>query len=623
MEIREQINYSLFDKIADGGPMRRTNRLILFLFLVVFTLPRAGAAADKEPFFMAREMLVKFKKGKEEKGNKEIAKIGAKLKERLSTIDVSRLKLPSNLPVEKAVKQFSKLNIVDYAEPNYIQKAVWSPSDPHYAKQWGLEKIRVTKGWGTHTGRSSTIIAIVDTGVDLDHPDLEKKLVKGYDYVDNDEAPDDVGGHGTHCAGIAAALSNNKRGVAGVCPNCSIMPVRVLGPSGGSSTDVAKGIVFAADHGAKVISLSLGSYYFSSTIQDALEHAANKGVVIVAAAGNDHVTDAHYPAYFDQSIAVGSTDSQDNQSSFSNYGPWVDVAAPGDNIYSTVPGGSYAYKSGTSMATPYVAGLAGLMFSCPGVSASKVKQAILNSAKPVGSWVKTGRIDVPGALATVGCGGSTAPPEKDPPKTDPSKGDKTPKTPPSDPGTSPEKENIQVKVKVAHGNIVSNKNKPLTSSDDNRLVLVSKRSGFSNFLDFSVEAAVEKGKSYAALSLSIEGMTDNTGNFEIHLFDWKAGAYREVSSVRFENSDKVIETTVPDATGYVNDDGRIQIKFFRKEKLWNGFEIGLDHLVVKGTEAASPPPKKGDPADGAEPEKDKGSLSDKAKKTWEKFRKKL
>ena len=265
---------------------------------VMFSSP-AAAADESEVGFVPKELLVKFKFGQNAKNRKEIQRIGAKLLEKLSEIDVSRLSLPKGLSVERAMEIMAKLNIVEFAEPNYLHRVDWSPSDARYGEQWGLKHIRTAKGWGIHTGRSSTVIAIIDTGVDLDHPDLASKIVVGYDFVDEDNLADDVGGHGTHCAGIAAAAVNNSIGIAGVCANCSIMPIRVLRSDGsGPSSNVAKGIIFAADNGAQIISLSLGTYSISSTVRDAITYAAKKNVLVIAAAGNNNTDAPHYPAFF-------------------------------------------------------------------------------------------------------------------------------------------------------------------------------------------------------------------------------------------------------------------------------------------------------------------------------------
>ncbi len=194
-----------------------------------------------------------------------------------------------------------------------------------------------------------------------DHPDLAGKVIRG-DHVDNDWDPYDGNGHGTHTAGIAAAVTNNARGIAGMAPEATIYAVRVLDESGsGTLQNVANGIIHAADNGADVINLSLGSPNDSITLKEAVDYAWNKGVVVVAAAGNDGSAQPTYPAYYSDAIAVAATDSDESKASFSNYGNWVDVAAPGVNIYSTYTDGGYASLSGTSMATPHVAGLAGLL----------------------------------------------------------------------------------------------------------------------------------------------------------------------------------------------------------------------------------------------------------------------
>jgi thermitase len=225
---------------------------------------------------------------------------------------------------------------------------------------------------------------------------LSGKVVRGYDYVDNDWDPYDGNGHGTHAAGIAAAITNNTRGIAGMAPDAKIYAVRVLDDSGsGTLQNVANGIIHAADNGADVISLSLGSPNDSITLKEAVDYAWNKGVVVVAAAGNDGSSQPAYPAYYSNAIAVAATDSDESKASFSNYGSWVDVAAPGVNIYSTYTDSSYASLSGTSMATPHVAGLAGLL-DAQGRSASEIRATIENTADPIsgtGTYWSKGRIN--------------------------------------------------------------------------------------------------------------------------------------------------------------------------------------------------------------------------------------
>jgi thermitase len=297
-----------------------------------------------------------------------------------------------------------------FAEPDFIAKAIGTPNDPSFGNQWGMTKIQAPQAWDITTGQPSIKIAILDTGVDQDHEDLAGKIVANKNYTTSGTV-DDRYGHGTHVAGIAAAATNNGIGVAGVGYNSTIMNVKVLDDTGsGYYSWVASGITWAADNGAKVINMSLGGSSSSSTLESAVNYAWGKGVVIVAAAGNSGNTARLYPGYYTNVIAVGATDSNDAKASFSTYGSWVDVAAPGVNIFSTLPNhanqiGSqnYDYLSGTSMATPYVAGLAGLVWatSC-GTSNTNVRNRIQSTADPItgtGTYWQYGRINAYKAVA--------------------------------------------------------------------------------------------------------------------------------------------------------------------------------------------------------------------------------
>ena len=247
-------------------------------------------------------------------------------------------------------------------EPDYIASVADVPNDPYFSQQWGMTKIKAPDAWSVTRGNSSIKIAILDTGIDLTHPDLMAKIVASQNFSSSTTV-DDLYGHGSHTAGIAAASIGNGIGVAGVGYNCSLMNVKVMDDSGsGYYSSIENGIIWAADNGANVISMSLGGGSDSSTLQQAVDYAWNKGVVVVAAAGNSASSSPSYPAYYTNCIAVAATDPNDALYSFSNYGDWVDVAAPG-NAYSTYLNGGYATMYGTSMSTPHVAGLAGLVFS--------------------------------------------------------------------------------------------------------------------------------------------------------------------------------------------------------------------------------------------------------------------
>ncbi|MGB7876846.1 MAG: S8 family peptidase [Anaerolineales bacterium] len=250
---------------------------------------------------------------------------------------------------------------VMYVEPNFLlQAADTIPNDPSWGIQYGLINIRAPQGWDLTTGSTTVTIAIVDTGVDYGHIDLAGKLVPGYDFVNNDASAQDDNGHGTHVAGIAAASSNNGTGVAGVSWGAHIMPVKVLNSSGGGTyANTALGVIWAVDHGAQVINMSLGGTGPSSALADTINYAHSQGAVVVAAAGNTGSNFVLYPARYPNVIAVAKTNSTNNWDG-SNYGPEIDIAAPGTLIFSTIVGG-YDYKSGSSMSTGYVSGLAAIL----------------------------------------------------------------------------------------------------------------------------------------------------------------------------------------------------------------------------------------------------------------------
>jgi subtilisin family serine protease len=255
---------------------------------------------------------------------------------------------------------------VRYAERDGIVRALYTPTDPSWGSQWNMRIISADKAWDIHKGDPAFKVAIVDTGVDYNHEDLAAHYVSGgYDWVNNDANPMDDNRHGTHCAGIAAAVMDNSLGVVGVA-QVGIWAEKVLNSLGsGSSSNVANGIIHATNGGVKVISMSLGGGS-SRALSDACAYAWNNGVLLVAAAGNNNRnidSRPSYPASYSTVVAVAATDSNDKKASYSNYGFKIEVAAPGSNILSTLPGNSYGSLSGTSMACPHAAGLAGLIWS--------------------------------------------------------------------------------------------------------------------------------------------------------------------------------------------------------------------------------------------------------------------
>ncbi len=293
------------------------------------------------------------------------------LQSQITEIDALQVSVPTGR-VAEAIVSLSDCPGVSYAEPDYlVTTADTTPNDPLLGNQYGLLAIHAPQGWDLNTGSAAVTIAILDSGVDLGHPDLAGKLVPGTDIVNNDNDPQDDNGHGTHVAGIAAAMTNNLVGVAGVSWGARIMPVKVLDAlAGGSVSNVAAGIIWAADHNADVINLSLGCGVLSCpdppvTLRNAIDYAYGKGITLVAATGNLGTNFVYYPARFPHVIAVAATDQSNTHWNLSNFGPEVDVSAPGVQIYSTFRGSIYRYLDGTSMSTAFVSGLAAILRGLP------------------------------------------------------------------------------------------------------------------------------------------------------------------------------------------------------------------------------------------------------------------
>jgi thermitase len=322
-----------------------------------------------------------------------------------------RIPVPPGEDPEALAARLRRRPDVETAEVDRPVRIAFTPNDPYYGPyQWNLPKIRAPQAWDVVTGTTGVWIAIVDTGVDYTHPDLaSSRLWLGWDFANSDNDPMDDHGHGTHVAGIAGANTNNNRGVAGVCWGCDLLAVKVLDESGvGYASWVADGIRYAADWGAAfgkrtVINLSLGSPDPSSLLADAVAYAQGKGALIVAAAGNNGRNQLFYPAAYPGVIGVAATDSSDQRASFSNFGSHVDIAAPGVSILST-EWSWYYYKSGTSMATPHVAGVAGLVWTvwCR-APATMILDILLSTARDLGDpgwdpFYGYGRVDAEAAI---------------------------------------------------------------------------------------------------------------------------------------------------------------------------------------------------------------------------------
>ena len=362
--------------------------------------------------FVPGQILVKFKPGA---GGltvqRALAAQSLSVAGDIPSIDVLKVLVKPGHELEQIAALRSDPSIL-YAEPNYVAYAVDTiPNDVHYGDQWGLSKIGAPAGWDYTTGDGNVVIAIVDSGIDLNHPDFAcpgKLTAARWNFVGNNDNPDDDYSHGTHVAGIAASCSNNHTGVAGVAWGARLMPVKVLDSTGhGDYATVAAGIIYAVDHGANIINLSLGGSGNSSTLANAVAYAYSHNRLVVAAAGNTG-GEVLYPAAYPQALAVAATDSLDQHYWASNVGPQLDIAAPGVEVYSTYPPNVYNYfypwcygryycsLTGTSMATSHVSGLAALLWSFDhGLTANRVRAVIQSTADDLG---------VPGRDDTFGYG---------------------------------------------------------------------------------------------------------------------------------------------------------------------------------------------------------------------------
>jgi len=369
--------------------------------------------------YASNEVLVKFKSSLTE--NEVASLIEIYQSERIRKIpklNVYQIQIPEHYSVEEMVYAFDRNPDVEYAEPNYIARITETPNDLLFREQYALNNtgqdlgvpgspsgtaradIKAPEGWEETKGTDATVIAILDTGIDLVHPDLQNKIISGgRDFVNDDFDASDDNWHGTHVAGIAAADTNNNEGIAGVAWNCRLLPVKVLDDEGdGFYSWIADGIRWAADEGADVISMSFGGPSEGAILREALNYAKAAGVVLVASAGNDDDS-VYYPAAYDEScIAVAATDYNDERPLWSNPGPEIDVAAPGVRILSCVPTGfwgpgsfPYGYADGTSQAAPHVAGLAALIKDLkPWLSVDEIMDIIRYTAEDVNSGSSPG-----------------------------------------------------------------------------------------------------------------------------------------------------------------------------------------------------------------------------------------
>ncbi len=329
-----------------------------------------------------------------------------------------RIKVPPGKTPQQLVELYNREPDVEYAELNYYARAFFVPNDPSYSYQWHFNDpvagINIEPAWDITAGDPAVVVAVLDTGVAYETyknfeqaPDLADTIfVQGFDFVNYDPHPNDDDGHGTHVTGTLAQSTDNALGVAGIAFNCAIMPVKVLSKRGvGSYTAIADGIYFAANNGARIINMSLGGVGDSTTLKDAVAYAYGKRLTIVCAAGNDfeYGSPPSYPAAYDQyCIAVGATRFDRTRAYYSNIGSYLDLAAPGGDVYIDQNGDGYAdgvlqqtfgtnpkdwgywFYQGTSMAAPHVSGIAALLASTGVTDPDAIREALQNTATDLG-----------------------------------------------------------------------------------------------------------------------------------------------------------------------------------------------------------------------------------------------
>jgi len=432
--------------------MRSKTIYFIFLFFILYS----GICFSEQnyPEYVEGEILVKFKSGVAEVSKQNLHIVaGTRVIGEFVNIDVQRLKLPEGTKVKEAIKMYEGSEVIEYVQPNYIYHICSrTPNDTFFEELWGLNNtgqsvngvpstsdadIDAPEAWDLNTGSGNVVVAVIDTGINLAHEDLEGNLwsdsggFHGYDYVNDNKNPDDDHGHGSHVAGIIGAKGDNFKGVTGVTWDVKLMALKSFNAAGlGTTADIISAINYAKDNGADIVNCSFTNSSFDQLTKDAIDDASELLFVCAAGnGGNDGIGDGWdvdvfgqeiYPACYDSDnvIAIAATDQDDNLPAYSNYGETsVDVAAPGgdnstNNIYSCDWGSiiDYAYNAGTSMAAPYVSGLAALMLSRnSGLSVSDLKTKIINGVDVLSSLTAKvasgGRINAYSSLSSVSAGG--------------------------------------------------------------------------------------------------------------------------------------------------------------------------------------------------------------------------
>jgi subtilisin family serine protease len=369
--------------------------------------PTAPRAVPGSPEYVANLLVLRFRPGTSAQARANaLAAAGASVARRIRELGAVVVEIRPERR-EQALAELLRSPAIASAERDGIVRALeTTPNDPSWPDQWGLQRIGLTRAWDRTRGAHVTV-AVLDSGVDAGHPDLQGAVLPAIDLTQT--GTDDVYGHGTAVAGVIGARANNHLGGAGLCWDCSLLPIKVLDNAGRGSMDVvAEGIVKAADLGVRVISMSLGGPASSATLDQAIDYATAKNAVLVASAGNNGVTTPFYPAASPNVVGVAATDETDRLYPWSNSGTWVRIAAPGCNP-APRRGGGYELFCGTSSAAPIVSGLVALALSLrPDARADQIVEALTSGADPL-TAVQQGLVDADRALSTVAPGTALQP----------------------------------------------------------------------------------------------------------------------------------------------------------------------------------------------------------------------
>lgn len=363
------------------------------LFALVTWSPRAAYAsplAQEEQTSGTVRLMVKFDPAAQSQNELSVLSTFPNTDDSLAKVGWQIIEVDATNAGD-TIEQLQTVPGVVEVTPDYPLELTWNPNDPSYVEgyQWSLDKIGVDVAWEFSSGEAITV-AVIDSGIDHNHPDLIGRIVPGYNFVDKNTDTSDPCGHGTHVAGIIAAQTGNGTGVAGIAHQAAIMPIKVIGATcHGSYSRLMQGIYYAVDQGVRIISITSGGGYNHTGLHDAIKYARSKGVLVAVSAGNTGTALPFYPGSYEESFTVAGTNQSDGQYANSTYGEQIDISAPAVSILSTYwdkdQGSTYAYLSGTSMAAPHVAAVAALVLAIdPKLSLEDLEHSLINSAADLG-----------------------------------------------------------------------------------------------------------------------------------------------------------------------------------------------------------------------------------------------